>query len=226
MRYFMPLLAAAALFLSSAPAQADLGDQLFKLLPDDGAGGDWFGMSVAISGATAIVAAWRDDDNGDNSGSAYLFDRTTGQQIAKLLPKDGAASAFFGNSVAISGTTAIIGAWADNSNGPGSGSAYLFEAGTSACPEDSDGRVTICHVPPGNPENAHTITVSVRAVPAHLAHGDHCGPCEEGDGPLLLSGGVAGDEPCLADLDDSGDVGPADLAELLGAWGPNLTHPA
>ncbi len=33
----MPLLAAGALFLSAAPAYADLGDQLFKLLPDDGA---------------------------------------------------------------------------------------------------------------------------------------------------------------------------------------------
>ena len=43
--------------------------------------------------------------------------------------------------------------------------------------DDGDGRVTICHVPPGNPENARTITVSIHAVPAHLAHGDYCGPC-------------------------------------------------
>ena len=45
--------------------------------------------------------------------------------------------------------------------------------------DDVDGRVTICHVPPGNPDNAHTITVGVNAVPAHLAHGDYCGPCED-----------------------------------------------
>ena len=45
--------------------------------------------------------------------------------------------------------------------------------------DDADGRVTICHIPPGNPENAHTITVSVNALPAHLAHGDYCGPCED-----------------------------------------------
>jgi hypothetical protein len=40
-------------------------------------------------------------------------------------------------------------------------------------------KVTICHVPPGNPANAHTITVSENAVPAHLAHGDYLGPCKK-----------------------------------------------
>jgi hypothetical protein len=40
-------------------------------------------------------------------------------------------------------------------------------------------KVTICHIPPGNPDNAHTITVSENAVPAHLAHGDTLGECYE-----------------------------------------------
>ena len=108
--------------------------QLFKLLPDDGAQGDEFGHSVAISGAIAIVGAHRDEDNGSNSGSAYLFDATTGRQIAKLLPKDGAAGDFFGSSVAISGAPgegiAIVGAWQNVGNGTDSGSAYLFDATT------------------------------------------------------------------------------------------------
>ena len=51
-----PLLAAVASVLSTAPASADIGDQLFKLLPDDGATDDQFGVTVAISGATAIYA--------------------------------------------------------------------------------------------------------------------------------------------------------------------------
>jgi hypothetical protein len=38
-------------------------------------------------------------------------------------------------------------------------------------------KVTICHVPPGNPANAHTISVGEPAVSAHLAHGDYTGPC-------------------------------------------------
>ena len=106
------------------------GQQLFKLLADDGAADDNFGNSVAISGATAIVGAWKDDDNGTSSGSAYLFDTTTGLQIAKLLPKDGAAADEFGNSVAISGAIAIVGSRLDDDNGFTSGSAYLFDATT------------------------------------------------------------------------------------------------
>ena len=38
-------------------------------------------------------------------------------------------------------------------------------------------RVTLCHIPPGNPSNAHTITVGSPAVAAHLAHGDDLGAC-------------------------------------------------
>ena len=38
-------------------------------------------------------------------------------------------------------------------------------------------KVTICHIPPGNPGNAHAITVGEPAVPAHLAHGDTLGGC-------------------------------------------------
>lgn len=38
-------------------------------------------------------------------------------------------------------------------------------------------KVVICHIPPGNPENAHEIEVSVNAVDAHLAHGDNLGAC-------------------------------------------------
>lgn len=41
----------------------------------------------------------------------------------------------------------------------------------------SDGLITICHYPPGNPANAHTITVSLAELPAHLAHGDSLGQC-------------------------------------------------
>lgn len=35
----------------------------------------------------------------------------------------------------------------------------------------------ICHIPPGNPDNAHTIYVGPGAIAAHLAHGDTIGPC-------------------------------------------------
>ena len=119
--------------LMSTAAVADVGDQLFKLLADDGAYEDIFGTSVAISGDIAIVGATRDDDNGENSGSAYLFDVRTGEQNAKLLPEDGAPLDRFGNAVAISGSLAIVGAERDNNdNGDSSGAAYLFDVSTGA----------------------------------------------------------------------------------------------
>lgn len=40
-----------------------------------------------------------------------------------------------------------------------------------------EGKVAVCHIPPGNPENAHTIWISQNAVQAHLNHGDYLGPC-------------------------------------------------
>jgi hypothetical protein len=111
--------------------------QQAKLVPADGAGSDYFGKSVAISsdGNTAIIGAYADDDKGTDSGSAYVFTRagTTWSQQAKLVPADGAASDLFGYSVAISsdGNTAIIGAYADDDKGSGSGSAYIYtRAGT------------------------------------------------------------------------------------------------
>ena len=39
--------------------------------------------------------------------------------------------------------------------------------------------VTICHIPPGNPGNAHTITIPESALAAHLAHGDTIGACDD-----------------------------------------------
>lgn len=47
--------------------------------------------------------------------------------------------------------------------------------------------VTICHIPPGNPSNAHTITISVNALPAHLAHGDNVGACTGNGGTIYYT---------------------------------------
>jgi hypothetical protein len=44
---------------------------------------------------------------------------------------------------------------------------------------DGNDKVRICHIPPGNPDNAHTIEVSENAVDAHLDHGDTLGKCKK-----------------------------------------------
>ena len=101
--------------------------RLFKLTAFDGDENDTFGWSVAISGTTAIVGARWDDDDGFNSGSAYLFDTTTGQQLRKLTASDAAEDDRFGWSVAISGSIAVIGAPGDDNS---RGSAYVFDTTT------------------------------------------------------------------------------------------------
>ncbi len=70
--------------------------------------------------------AYGNDDDGERSGSAYLFDVTSGEQLAKLVASDDTAGASFGRSVAIGGTTAVVGAWGDEDNGDQSGSTYLL----------------------------------------------------------------------------------------------------
>jgi hypothetical protein len=102
--------------------------QQAKLLPDDGAAEDFFGLAVALEGDTAVVGADGDDDNGSRSGSAYVFTRTDGvwTQQAKLLPDDGAAYANFGDALSVDGDTAIVGAYWDDHTDFRSGSAYVF----------------------------------------------------------------------------------------------------
>jgi hypothetical protein len=75
--------------------------QQAKLKASDGATWDWFGHSVSLDGNTALIGAHLDDDNGDSSGSVYVFTRsgTTWTQQAKLTASNGAAFEEFGWAV-------------------------------------------------------------------------------------------------------------------------------
>ena len=105
--------------------------QVQKLNAVDAAVGDLFGTSVSISGDTIVVTALLDDDVGDGSGSAYVFERSQGgvdnwSQVRKLTAADGTAGDEFGVSVAISGDTVVVGSSVDDDAGDRSGSAYVF----------------------------------------------------------------------------------------------------
>jgi hypothetical protein len=120
-----------------------------KLTASDGAAVDHFGFSVAVSGDTAVVGARRDDDSGSNSGSAYVFryDGSDWVEEAKLTASDGAAFDWFGELVAVSGDTAVVGAFGDDDSGSNSGSAYVFRYDGSDWVEEakltaSDGAVS------------------------------------------------------------------------------------
>ncbi len=99
-----------------------------KLIASDRALDDYFGQSVSASGEYIIVGAPGDDDNGDLSGSAYIFFKSDTNWIeqAKLTASDGAADDIFGYVVSFHGDYAIIGAFHDDDHGSESGSAYIF----------------------------------------------------------------------------------------------------
>jgi hypothetical protein len=113
---------------------------------------DYFGGSVAVSGDTAVIGAYGEasnatgvggnqaDNSAPSSGAAYVFTRSgaTWSQQAYLKASNAEAGDYFGGSVAVTGDTVVIGAYAEASNTTGvngggadnsasaSGAAYVF----------------------------------------------------------------------------------------------------
>jgi len=108
-----------------------------KITAGDGNPGDLFGYSVSFWYNFALIGAPYDDDTQNDSGSAYVFVWTTTGgwiQEAKLHASDAAGWDYFGCSVSTSdiGTNyVLIGAYGNDDNGPGSGSAYVDEPNNS-----------------------------------------------------------------------------------------------
>ncbi|MDJ0552278.1 PEP-CTERM sorting domain-containing protein [Microcystis sp.] len=91
---------------------------------------DYFGYSVSLSGTTALIGAYRDDTGATNAGSAYLFDTITGDLLKTFNNPTAEDFDYFGYSVSLSGTSALIGAPSDNTGATVAGSAYLFDTTT------------------------------------------------------------------------------------------------
>ena len=102
--------------------------QQAKLTASDAGAFDRFGYAVALDGDTALVGAHQDNDDGADSGSAYVFVRsgTTWSQQAKLTASDAAMNDYFGHAVALAGDTALIGAYRADNGGTDRGAAYVF----------------------------------------------------------------------------------------------------
>jgi len=94
-----------------------------EVTASDGATGSDFGIAVAIDGDTALIGASYDEGG---MGAVYVFTRTDGvwSEAQKLTADDGAANDWFGQSVALNGDTAVIGA--SQYLNFGNGAAYVF----------------------------------------------------------------------------------------------------
>ena len=100
-----------------------------KLMASDGQPGDFFGVRISYFDNFLIIGASHDDDNGENSGAAYIFEYEEPNWIEKekITASDAMEGARFGWSVSINNGRAIVGAHRDDSNGEDSGAAYLYE---------------------------------------------------------------------------------------------------
>ena len=115
--------------------RADSPPSGVRLAAPDGAVGDWFGESVSVSADGSIIAvgAHGDDDNGETSGSVYVFTRPSGgwslsASSAKVTASDGAEGDTFGFAVSVSGdgSTIVVGSRRDDDIEKDSGSVYVF----------------------------------------------------------------------------------------------------
>ena len=108
------------------------GQQAELAASDGGAfGGDDFGISVALSGGTAVLGA---ENHNAGDGAAYVFGQsgTTWSQEAELAGSDINRNSSFGSSVALSGTTIVVGT---GPNGASPAGAYVFSGSGSTWPQ-------------------------------------------------------------------------------------------
>ncbi len=106
----------------------DTGEQLAKLVADVGHRRDEFGWSTSLSGNLAIISALREDARGVDSGAAYVFDVSTGDQIMRLTPLDDAGTgSWFGYDATIDGHRVVVGAPFDNTAYDHAGAAFVYE---------------------------------------------------------------------------------------------------
>jgi hypothetical protein len=115
------------------------GALLFLLKNPSPAADDRFGNSVAISGARVVVGAFLDDTGASNAGSVYVYDLSSGTPtvpVATLSNPSPAVADRFGNSVAISGTRVVVGAYGDDTGATDAGRAYVYDlsSGTPTVP--------------------------------------------------------------------------------------------
>ncbi len=141
-----------ALACSLTQAQPCAPRETAIMVADDGDVADNYGWSVAIEGTTAVVGSLNDDAVGSDSGSVYIlsYDGNRWDQTQKLVATGIGSFDGFGDSVAISGDTIVIGSPGDDDAGSGAGAAYVFT------------------------NIAGVWTQTTKLVPPTLAGGDNC----------------------------------------------------
>lgn len=121
--------------------------QTQKLFPPDGDSGAQFGYAISIDGPLTVIGAPQAQVGALVPGAAYVYQEDAGgvwSLAARLDPPDPGHHDKFGGAVAVSGTTAVIGAWQDDDVAEDAGSATIFRVSRDV---DGNGVMDICEPP-------------------------------------------------------------------------------
>ena len=138
-----------------------------------------YGTTELASGVEIEDGAWRP--------VTFMWDATAKQLTVTFngntYTYNGDVAALVGNGTAYWGFTSATG------RGVNQHRVRILGCNNTVIPCGNKGKkVTICHIPPGNPANRHEICVAWSAVPAHLAHGDCLGMCNSSGGRTAFVG--------------------------------------
>lgn len=97
-----------------------------------------FGSSTKLHNNQAIIGVLYHNNNGFDSGAAYIFEQTNQQwlQTQIIRPNDGDTQDLFGFSLGASSTALFISSIVDDDNGPNSGSVYTFKQNNGLWSQD------------------------------------------------------------------------------------------
>jgi hypothetical protein len=208
-----------------------------KLYANDGAANDIFGTAVALSGDTLVVGANYDTIEANlNQGSAYVFTRSGGvwTQQQKLIANDGAMFDRFGNAVALSGDTVVVGAHEDDIGANATqGSAYVFARSGTVWAQQK--KLTANDGEAGD-RFGHAVALSSDTLVAGAYADDIGANAGQGSGyvfaispcptitlnPASLPGGASG-ASYQQQITASGSAGPFQFALIGGALPPGLS---
>jgi len=199
--YFAGSNASAAYIFQRNQGGADNWGQVKKLLASDAQAFDWFGLRVSISGDTAVVAARHEGAGGVAAGAAYVYQRNESGadnwgEVKKLTASNAQAFGVFGESVAISGDTAVVG-------------AYLEDAGSSPSDNDNFGAAYVFQRDQGGADNWGQVT---KITASDAQSGDLFGRS------VAVSSGIA-----VVGADGEGAAGAAYIIQIGPAPTPTLT---
>jgi hypothetical protein len=142
--------------------------QVAKLVASDPAENNYFGQVATIAGDNIVVGAYGATVDGNVlQGAAYVYSNIGGTWtfVKKLVADDAVGGEFFGRSVAMSGTRALVGApYASVDGTAARGAVYVFDGSTPDWTQS--GKVVADAGDPGD-----AFGFSLAATPTHMVVG-------------------------------------------------------